>query len=68
MSNEFTGETEHIDWPAEFERTPPEDREPYPNGFRVTRSVAFENVLDELATRQNRSLSSGTGRNRGDQS
>lgn len=39
-----------IDWPQGFERTPPEDREPYPGNFRVSRSVAFQNVLDELAT------------------
>jgi hypothetical protein len=39
-----------LNWPAEFERTPPEDREPYSGGFRVTRSTAFQNVLDELAT------------------
>jgi len=39
-----------IDWPAEFERTDPSDREPYPGGFRVTRSTAFSNILDELAT------------------
>jgi len=42
--------SEHIDWPAEFDRTLPEDRESYPGGFRVTRSTAFQNVLDELAT------------------
>lgn len=40
--------SEHIDWPESFERTPAEDRTPYPNGFRVTRSTAFQNVLDEL--------------------
>jgi len=39
-----------LDWPAEFERTDPADREPYSGGFRVTRSVAFQNVLDELRT------------------
>jgi len=39
-----------LDWPAEFDRTPPEDREAYSGGFRVTRSTAFQNVLDELAT------------------
>ena len=38
-----------IDWPPEFERTPPEDREAYPGGFQVTRSRAFQNILDELA-------------------
>jgi len=44
--------SEHIDWPAEFERTDPSDRKEYPGGFRVTRSTAFGNVLDELATWQ----------------
>lgn len=37
-----------LDWPDAFERTDPSDREPYSGGFRVTRSVAFGNVLDEL--------------------
>ena len=41
---------EHIDWPDEFPRTDPKDRERYPGGFRVTRSTAFGNVLDELRT------------------
>jgi hypothetical protein len=39
-----------LDWPDEFERTEPRDREQYPGGFRVTRSTAFQNVLDELRT------------------
>ena len=39
-----------LDWPEGFERTDPSDREPYSGGFRVTRSVAFGNVLDELRT------------------
>ena len=52
MSNNSTKDTEHIDWPDEFERTDPSDRERYSGGFRVTRSVAFQNVLDELATWQ----------------
>ena len=39
-----------LDWPDDFERTDPSDREPYSGGFRVTRSTAFGNVLDELAT------------------
>jgi len=39
-----------LNWPDSFERTAPEDREPYPGGFRVTRSTAFQNVLDELRT------------------
>jgi hypothetical protein len=41
-----------VDWPVEFERTEPSDREPYSGGFRVTRSTAFQNILDELATWQ----------------
>lgn len=40
--------TSHLDWPEGFERTDPSDREPYPHGFRVTRSQAFDNVLTEL--------------------
>jgi len=40
----------NLDWPAEFDRTDSTDREPYSGGFRVTRSRAFQNVLDELAT------------------
>jgi hypothetical protein len=40
----------HLDWPAEFERTDASDRTAYPGGFRVTRSAAFSNVLDELQT------------------
>jgi len=43
-------DTDNIDWPDEFERTDPSDREPYSGGFRVTRSTAFGNVLDELRT------------------
>lgn len=38
----------NLDWPDLFERTDPRARKPYPGGFRVTRSVAFQNVLDEL--------------------
>ena len=39
-----------LDWPEEFPRTPPHERTSYPGGFSVTRSQAFQNVLDELAT------------------
>ncbi len=38
----------NLDWPAAFDRTLPEDRQPCPNGFRVSRAAAFQNVLDEL--------------------
>ncbi|WP_276259873.1 J domain-containing protein [Haloglomus litoreum] len=37
-----------LDWPPGFERTPPEEREPYPHGFRVTRAEAFDSILAEL--------------------
>ena len=50
MSKQQPMNESHLDWPAEFERTDPEDRKPYPGGFRVSRSVAFQNVLDELQT------------------
>jgi len=39
-----------LDWPEAFDRTDPSDREPYSGGFRVSRSVAFGNILDELQT------------------
>lgn len=48
MSQQQQEPMSSIDWPDSFERTPPQDREPYSGGFRVTRSVAFQNVLDEL--------------------
>lgn len=38
----------NLDWPDEFDRTPPEDREPYPHGFEVSRSEAFDSILAEL--------------------
>lgn len=37
-----------LDWPPAFDRTPPTDRTPCPNNFRVTRSRAFQNILEEL--------------------
>ena len=39
-----------LEWPAGFERTPADKREPYPHGFRVSRSRAFDNILEELRT------------------
>lgn len=39
---------EALDWPDGFARTPACDREPYPGGFQVTRSEAFDSILDEL--------------------
>ncbi len=40
--------TYRIDWPRGFDRTPPNEREPYPHNFRVTRREAIENILEEL--------------------
>ncbi|WP_436347405.1 DnaJ domain-containing protein [Natronorubrum sp. FCH18a] len=40
--------SERLKWPDGFERTSAEDREPYPHGFRVSRTRAFENILEEL--------------------
>lgn len=37
-----------LDWPEGFERTPESEREPYPYGFTVSRSDAFDNILQEL--------------------
>lgn len=37
-----------LNWPQSFQRTDPHERTAYPGGFRVTRSEAFQNILDEL--------------------
>lgn len=37
-----------LTWPEGFDRTPESDREPYPGGFEVSRSRAFDSILDEL--------------------
>ncbi|ELY99453.1 J domain-containing protein [Natrialba asiatica] len=42
--------SDSLQWPDSFPRTSSADRTSYPGGFRVTRSEAFQNVLDELAT------------------
>ncbi|WP_114578541.1 J domain-containing protein [Saliphagus sp. LR7] len=40
--------THDLEWPDGFERTPGAEREPYPHGFRVSRTQAFDGILDEL--------------------
>ena len=50
-----------LDWPAEFDRTPAEERKPYPHGFRVSRSVAFDNILSELRKMDARNVQLDTG-------
>lgn len=38
-----------IDWPDGYERTPAGERKPYPHGFEVTRTEAFQSILDEIS-------------------
>ena len=51
----------NLNWPPEFDRTPSEDRESYPHGFRVTRSQAFDNILSELRKMEARNVQLDTG-------
>lgn len=37
-----------LDWPADYGRTIPANRKPYPYNFRVGMQEAFENVLEQL--------------------
>jgi hypothetical protein len=37
-----------IDWPADYPRTDPSDREPYPGDLSPTRKESFQSVVDEL--------------------
>jgi hypothetical protein len=37
-----------LDWPTGFDRTPAGERKPYPGGFRVSRTEAFDSILAEL--------------------
>ena len=50
-----------LDWPDGFERTSAGEREPYPHGFRVTRSQAFDNILEELRKMDARDVQLDTG-------
>jgi hypothetical protein len=38
----------HIDWPDGYDRTPPEDREPYPGDLSPTRKESFQSIVEEL--------------------
>ena len=38
-----------LDWPDGFERTPAGDRRRYPGGFEVSRTAAFDSILEEIA-------------------
>ena len=37
-----------LDWPVGFERTPAHERTSYPHHFRLSRSEAFDSIVDEL--------------------
>lgn len=37
-----------LTWPDGFERTDPADRTPYPGGFEVTRTRAFDSIVEEI--------------------
>lgn len=37
-----------LNWPDEYERTPPDEREPYPYNFRVSQSDAFKNIITQV--------------------
>jgi hypothetical protein len=41
-------QTARIEWPHGFERTPADDRDPYPGDLSPTRKTSFESVVDEL--------------------
>jgi len=37
-----------LDWPDGFERTDADDRRRYPGGFEVSRTTAFDSILEEI--------------------
>lgn len=37
-----------LDWPADFDRTPQDEREPYPHNFRVSLNQALGNVVTQV--------------------
>jgi hypothetical protein len=37
-----------LEWPDQFDRTPPEQRKPYPHGFEVSRTKASQSILNQL--------------------
>lgn len=40
--------SEGLDWPEAYDRTDPQDREPYPGSLSITRKEAFVSIVDEL--------------------
>lgn len=45
MSSE---QVRQLNWPAGYDRTPADEREPYPGDLSPTRKESFESVVDEL--------------------
>lgn len=39
----------NLDWPPEFDRTPPRERARYPHGFQVSMQRAFRNIQTQLS-------------------
>lgn len=37
-----------LDWPADFDRTPQNEREPYPHNFRVSIDQALGNIVTQV--------------------
>lgn len=37
-----------LDWPPNYPRTDPQDREPYPGDLKPTRKESFQSIVDEL--------------------
>jgi len=48
MSSSAHADGGSLDWPQGFERTAPEEREPYPGDLSPTRKESFESVVEEL--------------------
>lgn len=47
-SSQQTDSGRTIDWSRGHDRTPTEDREPYPGDLAPTRKESFQSVVDEL--------------------
>lgn len=50
-----------LDWPEHVERTPADERKSYPYGFDVTRSRAFDSILEELRKMDARNVQLDSG-------
>jgi hypothetical protein len=48
MLSEGQRRAAHLHWPDEYDRTPADEREPYPGDLEPTRKESFESIIDEL--------------------